>query len=305
MFESGRLSHDIEYLKPTKKLLVDLLVSKASLEKALAFSNELFLALESAGHHVVIASYSESFHRPEVDVRENQKGGNAHWSMWKPGRPTVAYIKGVAIGLTVIETTEYVASRYVGGKYIRESDYTPPKRGRYPSDHTWTSQTHFATGRLGLNAYSPHSRVAWGKQWREQAPGDLITSIPAIVKALEYATPELVRLMEAAARQAQAEREAWEAQQEIWRQEAAERRMREARKQSIEGLHAAIRSYVERRGIEDFFEQATEAASKLEPDRQAKVLKRIQLARELLGNAHALELLAAWETPEERLETDD
>lgn len=39
------------------------------------------------------------------------------------------YIGTLAIGLTIIEMSEEVEVRYVNGKYIRESDYVPPKRG--------------------------------------------------------------------------------------------------------------------------------------------------------------------------------
>ena len=55
LFEAGPLSRDSGYLKPEKKLLVDLTVSKTGLDKALSFANQLFLSLESRGHRVVIA----------------------------------------------------------------------------------------------------------------------------------------------------------------------------------------------------------------------------------------------------------
>jgi hypothetical protein len=59
LFEVGRRSYEVGYLKPAKKLLVDLAVSKTALDKALAFANELFLALEERGHRVVIAPSNE------------------------------------------------------------------------------------------------------------------------------------------------------------------------------------------------------------------------------------------------------
>lgn len=69
-FELGRLSFTADYLKPTKRLLVDLAVTKTGLEKALAFANQLFLALEARGHRVVVAPTSEPFSRVGVDERE-------------------------------------------------------------------------------------------------------------------------------------------------------------------------------------------------------------------------------------------
>ena len=47
LFEAGRLSWHGKYLKPAKKLLVDLAVTQTGLDKAIAFANELFLALEA------------------------------------------------------------------------------------------------------------------------------------------------------------------------------------------------------------------------------------------------------------------
>lgn len=58
-FETGSLSYEGDYLKPAKKLLLDLAVTKAGLDKALSFANELFLSLEENGHRVVIAPHGE------------------------------------------------------------------------------------------------------------------------------------------------------------------------------------------------------------------------------------------------------
>ena len=53
-FEVARESED-GYLKPQKKLLVDLIVSKESLSRGLNMVNDLLLVLEDRGHSVVIA----------------------------------------------------------------------------------------------------------------------------------------------------------------------------------------------------------------------------------------------------------
>ena len=49
LFETGRLSWDIGYLKPAKRLLPDLVVSKTGLDKAVSFANQLFQELEARG----------------------------------------------------------------------------------------------------------------------------------------------------------------------------------------------------------------------------------------------------------------
>jgi len=116
LFEAGRLSWHGKYLKPAKKLLVDLAVTQTGLDRANAFANELFLALETRDHRVVIAPNSEQFHRADVDERENPGKGHHHSDLWSPMRCTVVYIGTIAIGLTVIEMSEAAEARYVNGE---------------------------------------------------------------------------------------------------------------------------------------------------------------------------------------------
>ncbi|MFA7386512.1 MAG: hypothetical protein WCZ87_02490, partial [Thiohalobacteraceae bacterium] len=108
--------------------------AKLAVGKALEFANDLFNALESAGHRVVIATPDAQFWRervdekevpPKKDPRHDPYGYDRRWS---PYRPTVTYVDSVAFGLAVIEMTESVEMRYVNGKYIRESEYVPPFR---------------------------------------------------------------------------------------------------------------------------------------------------------------------------------
>jgi len=159
-FEHQIYFHDVGYLKPTKKLLVDLVVSKPCLDKALSFANKLFLLLESKGHHVVIAPKSEEFQRESFEKHEVPKNYNYHrlWSLWCC---TVVYIGTVAIGLTIVEMSEEVKVRYVNGKYIPEKDYAQSKRGRFSSSLTWTTTQEYPTGRLLIQAYSPYYRANW------------------------------------------------------------------------------------------------------------------------------------------------
>src|SRR5580692_9026781 len=50
--------------------MVDVTASRAGLDKALAFANDLFNALKSAGHRVVISSPAENFTRAHIDEHE-------------------------------------------------------------------------------------------------------------------------------------------------------------------------------------------------------------------------------------------
>jgi hypothetical protein len=122
-FEVARETND-GYLKPQKKLLVDLIVSKESLSRGLTMVNNLLLALEDRGHHVVIAPYDESFTREEVDPREKEEKTQYYHSLWRPLRSTVVYVGTVAIGLTMFELSESVEVRWVDGRYVPTTNIT-------------------------------------------------------------------------------------------------------------------------------------------------------------------------------------
>lgn len=224
LFEAGRLSYEGSYLKPNKKLLVDLTVTKTGLDKALSFANQLFLSLEAHGHRVLIAPNSEHFQREKVDEREKpSKAINRYNNLWSPIRETVVYVGTVAIGLAIIEMSEEVEVRYVNGEYVRVEEYVPPKHRRHAIDHSWTTKKDLPTGRLCLQAYSPYPRAKWVNQWRETQSRDLTSQIKAIIKYLEQAAVEIASLVEERERQAELERQHWMAQQAQRHREETER----------------------------------------------------------------------------------
>ncbi len=300
LFESGRLSYEGGYLKPAKKLLVDLAVTKTGLDKALSFANQLFLSLEASGHRVLIAPNDEHFHRAAVYEREKPGKGYHNNNLWSPGRETVVYVGTVAIGLTIIEMSEEVEVRYVKGEYVRVEDYAPPKRGRYAIDHTWTTKKDFSTGRLCLQAYSPYPRAKWVNQWREAKDHDLGSQIKAIVKGLEQAAVEIAGLVEEGERQAKIEHEKWEAQQAKWRREEAERLAAKALKDSKEDILRIIDRWAEANRIEQFFADAERRAAELGDEERNRLLGRLERARELIGTVDALDHFMTWRAPDER-----
>lgn len=298
--EAGRLSYEGNYLKPAKRNLVDLAVSKTGLDKALSFATELFLSLEDKGHRVVLAPNGEHFHRAEVDEHEVPGKNRKYNNFWYPGRCTVVYIGTVAIGLTIIEMSEEVEVRYVNGTYIREQDYVPAKRGRYAFDHSWTTKKDFPTGRLCLQAYSPYPRTKWVNHWRETKNHDLGSQIKGIVKEFERAAVIIARLVEEGEHQAELERQRWEVQQEQWRREEAERRAAKALKDSREDLLRIIDGWAKSNRIEQFFLDAERRAAYLSGNERLKILERLKRARELVGSVDALDHFMAWRSPDER-----
>jgi hypothetical protein len=90
-FEGAKVL-DTGYLRPTKRRLVDVFVTSATLTRALDVATALFLALESRGHRVTLAPANQPLARPDLEVRS--EGGKPTWTYahWRPDRATVVYI---------------------------------------------------------------------------------------------------------------------------------------------------------------------------------------------------------------------
>jgi len=300
LFEAGRLSWDAKYLKPAKKLLVDLAVTRTGLDSALDFANQLFLAFEAHEHRVVIAPTHETFRRAEVDEREKPKEGERASDLWSPLRCTVVYVGTVAFGLTVIEVTERAEARYRNGDYVRLSEYPRKRTPGYRFEDAWTISKNFPTGRLCLQVYSPYPRTEWLQQWRETPARPLFGQIPRIVRQLEAATGTIARLVEEGERQAELERQRWQIQREKWRREAEVRRAAEALKASRDELNEIIEAWAEEKRIEHFFADAERRLAVLADEDMDRLGERLQRARELVKDTDPLAAIRAWKTPEER-----
>lgn len=301
-FEAGRPVEDGTYLRPYKKLLLDVNSSKACLDKALGFANDLFNTLESAGHRVVLAPSNEQLRRGEIDECEerSKRREYRYCHLWSPYRPTVVYVGTVAIGLAIVEMSEKVLLRYVGGKYIREADYRPPKPSRYYVDHTWTTTKDLPSGRLRLVAYSPYWRVSWATEWQETKEAPLVAALTAIVKAIEDSAPILVEKLGEADRLAEIERRRRAAEEEKRRREEDRRRVEQSVRESQEHLGQVIHKWANVMDVERFLAGVEERASKLTCDERDKVLQRLKLAREFLGSRDPLDFFLSWKTPTER-----
>lgn len=302
LFEAGRET-DIGFLKPSKKLLPDLVVTKGTLSRALEVANELFLALEDRGYSVILAPSSEGY-TPRAEFDEREKGGDKrHYSdLWGPMRPTLAYLGTVAIGITIFEMTEQVEVRWKDGKYVRMSELSTPKRSRYSHQNAgWTSQRDLPSGRLCIQAYSPYSRTEWKHQWRESTAGDISEKLSALVKHMAREAPTIANLVEIARQQAEVERKRWEEQMEKHRRDEEERQRQKAIKDSHVSLLSIIEAWAEHKRIEGFFQEVKDTADLLSEEVRADVLNRLSEAQRLIGVSGALDRLLNWQTPEERL----
>ena len=313
-FEVGRTSYRSQHLRPAKRLLVDLVVSKTGLDRALTFANELFRELDAHECRVVIAPNGEHMHRAEVDEHEvPRKNVNSccdYNRLCSPGRITVTYVGTVPIGLTIIELSEEAEARYVDGEYVRVDKLPRPKRVRYAMDVGWTSKQDFPTGRLCLQAYCTDWRGKWTKQWREDEGRDLTSRIPSIVRELIDAAPVIAALIEEGERKAEIERQKWEAEMRERERKDAEERAAKARHASREELLGIVNAWAQAKRIEDFFADAEARLGHFDPGRQEQMRDRLKLARDLLGGVDSIARFGRWKAPNERfqranLETDD
>ncbi len=303
-FETGRPVKEEEYLRPYKKLLVDVTASKTGLDKALACANDLFNALESAGHRVVLAPSDEHFRYREIEEREEPQARqyDRYPRLWRPQHPTVVYVGTVAIGLAVVEMSEAILMRYINGKYIREADYVPPKASRHYHDfyRTRTITEELPCGRLRLIAYSPYWRVTWSTQWQETQKASLTGKLPAIVKEIENAAVDMVDKLHEAERQAEIERQQQLAAEEKWRQEEDRRKVNQSIKDSQAQLRQIIETWSDVMNVERFFQGVQDRALALPDDQRDPLLERLKLARHFIGTQNPLDFFLAWRTPRER-----
>lgn len=306
-FESGRAVEEGQYLKPYKKLLLDVTASKDALDKALSFANDLYNALESAGHRVVLAPPHEQLRRGEIDEHEVPRKKRHHYDysrLWSPYRPTLVYVGTVAIGLAVIEMSESVVLRYVKGKYIRETEYVPPKASRLYVDYTWTTTKDLPCGRLRLVAYSPYWPVSWATQWQESKKASLKRELPTIVKAIEDAAVELVGKLKEAERQAEVARQERRAEEERRRREEDRRQVQQSIKDSRKQLAEIIQSWGAVMNVERFLQGVHDQAQALPVEEHDRVLERLKLAREFMGTQDPMDFFLSWKTPLERYQPE-
>lgn len=244
-FEASRVRayHDDHYLKPLKRNIVDLMVSKDTLRRALDAASSLFLTLEDRGHTVVFAPADTNYTRAELQHREGATETRTGYSYgaWRgPARPTLVFIGEVAIGLTVFEVAEESEMLYDNATHDYVRLARDPKTGRprafRPGE--WGTKKWMPSGRLGVHAYSPQCQVRWEQYWRESEAGDIPKTFDRVVKDLEQAAPVLVKLTDEAAVRAAEQQKKWEAERaEAERKEAARRKVEEEKRQREEVRH--------------------------------------------------------------------
>ena len=296
-FEKGRLSEE-GYLRPYKRNLVDVFVTRGTLLQALDTATDLFRRFERSGRRVTIAT--SYLHRPPLRLFEAQTFDYHHPEPWSPNHPTVVYFDSMAFGLTIFETTEHVEAVYDWDQPIRYVRATPDVM-KSKSRWTTTSKHNMPSGRLALRAYFPDWRVPWEKVWVASKGRRL--PFTKILQDIEGDIPSLTKRRQQVDAQAELERQRREAVERERQQQELERRRAEAFKHSREHLLEIVEDWSLALSIAAFFEDAIRRSKDLDSEHFAVIEERLVNARALLGGLDALARFRNWRTPEELFET--
>lgn len=295
-FDKGRTGRD-DYLRPNKKILVDVFVSKGTVDSVLATASEIFLDFEERGYRVMFAPGDERHLRPDIE----STGGNRVHNAWRPYQPTVVFIGIVAFGLTFYEISEEVEVEWVKGEYRRVA----PLLARLRSTPRFGLQSYkkaFPSGRLALRAYSTDPTAPWEQQWKETEAGTLRKKFNAIKRALEEAAPTIATQAEEARKQADIEHAKWELEHQRREGEEAERRCKQAHVTSGEQLLSIIERWALACRVEDFFATLESEIAQISESEREAFTNRWKVARQMFGGRSAVPHFQDWHTPDEHLD---
>lgn len=300
-FLRSRPREDGGYLKPSKRLLPDLSTSVAQLDRVFGVASTLYNQLEALGARVLVAPGDRRWQSKRVDEREATEKAREYSyrssTAWSPMRPTVAFFENAAIAIAVVEMSAEVALRYVGGDYIRETEYQAnPRKYRYP--HSFTTTAKLPIGRIRVFA-STTDGGAWSANWQETSEGTIEPMLARIAKEIKGAIPVILERAEEARRQAEIRRKEWDVEQDRWKRQEDRRRIEESTKQSKDALDQVIERWRDRMAVEHFLSELAAAIEQSSEPERRLLTERLRLAREFVGPADPLEFFRGWRTPTE------
>jgi hypothetical protein len=293
---------DAGYMIPRKKNVLDAFVTKAMIRGAGDALDALFIELEMRGHRVQLSA-DYSHRRPPVDVAQRpiKDMYSRRPNEWQPGRPTIAYVRGALIGLTLFELTEHVRVRRTGAdRYVRISDLAPTRRYAPQSPDETDETRDMPTGRFVFRAYSPCYDADWQHEWTESQKGDFAKTAQGIADSLEEEAPVVVKLVEEAERRAR-ERQKQE-EEEDRREQARERAeaLKRARQAAKDELRAIVKAWNDAFALEAFFAELSRRAAALESEARTTLERKIESARQLVRSQDAIDRFVSWSLPNER-----
>jgi len=302
LFLNGRESRVGSYLKPAKRLLPEIHVTKAALDLALTFANALFKQLEQQGHRVTLASLGEQIHCPPIETRDKPDRTNPYIDLWSPSRRTVAYVKGTAIGIAIFELNESTRVRYFNGTYVKEEDFVAPK-SKWSRDAHWGTTMDIPCGRLAVMAYASYYSEKWSRVWKEEKAGTFLSRIEKLAKEIASCDTEAVATVTRGKQAAAAEELRYEQMRRSWQEAQEKERLQKALAESKADLDQMLTSFQQMKQLEEFVEHIRAHQAILDPASQQKLTELISEARVLYKSGSCLQEFLAWTPPAERLKS--
>ncbi|MTD19222.1 hypothetical protein GIR22_08670 [Pseudomonas sp. CCM 7891] len=298
-FISGRIAGD-GYLKPAKRNLPDLVVTESSLRRAASVLQKLANSFRDASCRISVACSDGRYTRKVLGDEEGRlKRSGFETDLWSPGRPTLAFIGEVAIGLSIYEQTVEKEMVYLDGRYVPVKEAKEIKPGlwdRKTKTFYRRSTQRVASKRLCLRAYSPYSRLSWEYTWTEDK-GSLVRQCDAIVAYLVDRAVTLTLEVERADRQADEERKRWEAERAIAISRHERSLIIQAREDSLQNLLKIIEAWNHDRKLQEFFDEITARSVDMNSEGRAQLLAKVHEAKNLLACADSIEALMSWVSP--------
>jgi hypothetical protein len=287
------------YLKPSKRNLLDIVVTEPLLASALDLANGLFLALERRGHRVVLGSSNEQIFRPTLDPRDSPNKQPYNDNLWSPGRGTLVYVRGTPVGIIVYELTEATLMHYMAGQYIRDSDFKLLKK-LSGGQTTWTSTQDIPSGRLGIVVYASCYDRQWMQCWKEPKASLFEKSVLSLARKIESVQPEAeATLNEGRARYEQSKID-WEVSRKKRAAEELERKRQKAIVESREDLMRIVLAFERADQTEKALSRLNKAAENLNESEKSRFSALLAEAKLLLGPEPTIQSFLAWKTPSER-----
>jgi len=300
LFLAGRESYLGKYLKPSKRLLPEIHVTKGALDSALELASALFKQMERRGHRVTLTSLGEQIHSPPIDPRDKPDKRNHHVDFWSPARGTVAYVNGTPIGIAIFELTELTQMRYVKGSYVREEDYMASKH-KWARDAHWVSAQNIACGRFAILAYASYYTEKWSRIWKEDRIGDFLKNAAKLAREMESCENEVKTAIGRGKEAAEAEQIRHDEMHRAWGEEQEKLRRQKALIESKTVLDRIIDDHAQRKRLEDFLQDIKVRGVSLDDANRRKLEDLIDEARVLYKSHSSLNDFLAWLPPTGRL----
>ena len=285
------------YLKPNKKIIPNIFVTPACVDKAITLGNALFLVLLKKGIETYFADYrGRAFSSPSHDIFEDERKERRFKDIWQPWRETHFDIDGATFGVKIYEMLVQENSIYIDGTYYRFSELTPALKRKEKFHHTWESEREFPSGRLCLMIYSYDG---WCYRWKENSGEKLVKKIPEIIRYLQDQVKDLLDVKERLDKEHKEKLKQWEIDRRRWKREEHEALVEKATKQSRKWIDQIIKDWGEAVEVHSFFNAAEEKIQHLDEPIRSQLFERARLAKELIGTIDPLTYLANWKTPRE------